>query len=97
MVSRDDFFEVKQVGTIHNASDFGTRPLSQQRLKFLLRKCNEIDGDGNRVREKERQELKRERERVREKCNVARSKDWPKRSRKYVCKRSWVSGKGGKN
>ena len=62
MVSRDDFFEVKQVGLIHNASDFGTRPLSQQRLKFLLRKCNEIDGDGNRVREKERQELKRERE-----------------------------------
>ena len=44
--------EVKQIGTIHNVSDI---PLSQQGLKFLLRKCNAIDGDGNRVGEKERQ------------------------------------------
>ena len=66
--------EVKLIGTIHNVSDIGTKPLSQQRRKLLLHKCHAIDGDGNRVGEKERQEVE-ERQRERERCNVARSKD----------------------
>ena len=48
--------EVKQIGTIHNVSDIETKPLSQQRLKFLLR-IYAIGADGNRVGEKERQEV----------------------------------------
>ena len=34
--------EPKQIGKIHNMSDIGTKPLSQQRLKFLLRKRHAI-------------------------------------------------------
>ena len=57
--------EVKQIGTIHNVSDIGAKPLSQQRLKFLLRKRHADDGDGSRVGDEERQEVE-ERERERE-------------------------------
>ena len=49
--------EVKQIGAIHNVSGIGTKPLSQQRLKFLLRKRHASDGDGNRAGEKERDEV----------------------------------------
>ena len=81
--------EVKLIGTIHNVSDIGTKPLSQQRLKVLLRKCHaSMEMATESVRRKDRK-LKRERE---------RDATWqgPKFSQStredYVCKRPWVSG-----
>ena len=61
--------EVKQIGTTRNVSDIGTQLLSQQSLKFLLRKCHAIDGDGNGVGEKERQGVE---EREMQRGNVQR-------------------------
>ena len=66
-VKETELKRAMKVGT--KKSDIGTKPLSQQRRKLLLHKCHAIDGDGNRVGEKERQEVEerqRERERERE-------------------------------
>ena len=68
MISSPKELEVKQIGTIHNVSDIGTKPLSQQRLKFFVRTCHAIYGDGNKVGEKERQEVEEQR------CNVVKLK-----------------------
>ena len=62
-VKETELKRAMKVGT--KKSDIGTKPLSQQRRKLLLHKCHAIDGDGNRVGEKERQEVE-ERQRERE-------------------------------
>lgn len=43
-------FGIKQIGIIRKNS---TKPFNHQNLKFLLRKCNAFDGEGNRVKERE--------------------------------------------
>ena len=46
-------FEVRQVGTVRNVADIGTKPLSQHRLRLLLYWLQARDGEGGRVGQRE--------------------------------------------
>lgn len=51
--------EVKQISTVLNLADIGTKPLSKSRLRLLLHWCHAMNGDGSRVGEQENQEFER--------------------------------------
>ena len=49
--------EVRQIGTLYNLADIGTKPLSRHRMQVLLFWCNARDADGERLGRKEFQEM----------------------------------------
>ena len=51
--------EVKQISTVLNLADIGTKPLSKARLRLLLFWCHAMNGDGSRVGEQEHQEFEK--------------------------------------
>ena len=53
----DGTMEVKQISTVFNVADIGTKPLSKARLRLLLFWCNARNGDGSRVGEQEHQDF----------------------------------------
>ena len=53
----DGTMEVKQISTVLNVADIGTKPLSKARLRLLLFWCNARNGDGSRVGEQEHQDF----------------------------------------
>ena len=53
--------EVKQISTVLNLADIGTKPLSKARLRLLLFWCNAKNGDGSRVGEQEHQDFENNR------------------------------------
>ena len=50
--------EVKQISTVLNLADIGTKPLSKARLRLLLFWCHAMNEDGSRVGEQEHQDLR---------------------------------------